>query len=446
MVVKINFGNKPLKRKKRYIRPRASVQSYAAPNGGLAISPEYDPANWGKSVAPSGSQVGPSTPPVAPITAPVKPVSPVSPSWGSSSTPNSPPNGGLAVSPEYDPSNWKSNVVSQPVYPTIPPISPSIPIIRVTNPVVSTSPPTKPTSKPWVGTSSAPNGCIAVSPEYNLANWKNNIEISVNKPQYTPQAPTKFPTSPQYAPVNKPQYTPQTPQSPTSPTKLTIINFDNTLSESKIRDALSKSNVPDFLQFNIVSGNDNSLWKSETFDALNGSGKKITAPYGVAEKTITLVKEGDQQFTFSQGGWGGGTYGKKSFVGHFNSDNDVDLGMRILHETEHMFGLPADELYTSQKNSFDSWLQSNRPQNSDFFTNNASYQGSNYVDRGQPIYMDFHNWLANENKSLFTRKQKFNRVKPRKPNKKTNSKPKQKTQVKKNTYKRSREMLKRFLG
>jgi hypothetical protein len=179
----------------------------------------------------------------------------------------------------------------------------------------------------------------------------------------------------------------------------TIINIDPSLNEENIRTCLNESFISYKINYTILDGlSDPSLY---TFVIVQGEdgflkGDGLTPmPVGVSHNTVVIVNE-NYPLPSKKADALGGAIDDKALVIHKKSDTNIDLGTRILHETEHCLGLDADGLYWGHNYAFYLWCVSTDYKYKDFLPNRGAYEGIKRTygtEIEKQVKLDYHIWL-----------------------------------------------------
>lgn len=192
-------------------------------------------------------------------------------------------------------------------------------------------------------------------------------------------------------------------------TNFTIINMDPTLSEEDIINCVHDCYISTFLDVYYIDGTN---WNDYVID-YNGmdvdytnymfqkSVKKI--PVGNRNFTIVVINQNHESIKNTLPLWGGHTLDERAYVIHYNKDDSVDLGIRILHELCHTMHLDADGMYTTNKDAFKNWMVSSGYPFKNFYEKPYIYIGNeNYYNKngGKQILLDYHIWLILKNSKI----------------------------------------------
>jgi len=181
----------------------------------------------------------------------------------------------------------------------------------------------------------------------------------------------------------------------------TIINLDNTLTNEQIQQALDSCNVTVDLITSDAPTHPFTIADGIRF----GNPATVTVPWGNENFTVTVINRMNSGLWERGTGNLGGTIDNRSVVIHSPLDNEIDLGMRFLHEMQHGDGYDPDLMYSNDTEKFTEWMESVEYPYSDFFDNQWEYKGTimNYrVKGGQETLLNYHKWVMQpENYMVF---------------------------------------------
>jgi len=177
----------------------------------------------------------------------------------------------------------------------------------------------------------------------------------------------------------------------------TVLNLDPTLTNEQVQDALDACNV----SVDLVTS-DMPYHIESWYDGQNiiNSPSYIDIPIGNENYTVTLISR------VYPGLWNRGSMnnigyndGNHALVMHSPWDNDIDIGIRILHEIEHGEGVDPDQMFNNDTANFSRWMDSVGYPYTDIFMNTWKYRGTlmNYRNSGgQETVLYYHQWLATQ--------------------------------------------------
>lgn len=130
----------------------------------------------------------------------------------------------------------------------------------------------------------------------------------------------------------------------------TVVNLDNTLSNSTIQSWIGAAGMPSCFRFVFQSPFANA-WVINT--AYSGSAPIPLAPWTILVSSATH----DPRFKWTVSGLaiGGGLH--QASIGYWDFDAPAELGARMWHEILHCYDIPADNMQTSERDGFIEYLR-----------------------------------------------------------------------------------------
>jgi hypothetical protein len=229
---------------------------------------------------------------------------------------------------------------------------------------------------------------------------------SIQKPRTTTRVGS-IPPKPYTTTIVGTPISPRTTAPPVATVKnqkvFTIVNFDTSLSNMQVQQALNAGVTSKNVKYDVRTATeaDKNMYTNMNINNL------FVGPSSNQSNTVLLFNNPAIQY----GGYANPS-NSSAIVNTTDLKNNPNfnqqLGMRILHETEHAVGLASDDMYTTQKTGFNQWLTANNKTNYlDLYSNPIKQDISN--NTGLTAQNDFHNWLADSNPNAwYYRKQRQN--------------------------------------
>ncbi len=162
----------------------------------------------------------------------------------------------------------------------------------------------------------------------------------------------------------------------------TVLNLDTGVSDATVYEWTQAAGIPACINFVFKSPFSN-LWVYN--DAYGGH-----VPMPIAPWTIAISSAKDPRFKWTTAGLSVPPF-HQATVGHFGGESSSEMGARMWHEILHSYGIPADNLQSTEKAGFIEYLRTtNSPHYSGFVADSLAYEnGANHTQ----LLITFYTYL-----------------------------------------------------